>query len=157
MRCFLFWAVYARANLGYWHLYVELKRLNKRQHFQIGVISKSVSKILPDDVFFIGASMRLPHRSFYCCVLFPFGSVGIVLYNQRRMCREYDFLQDLMWYSGACALDTILMVTMVVSAHISTNSSTWRGDSSGNRPYEVGENYLTNSNPYLVVFQHKCY
>ena len=25
-----------------------------------------------------------------CCVSIPFGSVGIVLQNQRRMCREYD-------------------------------------------------------------------
>ena len=37
----------------------------------------------------MAASKRMPYRSYYyyyCCVSFPFGSVGIVLYNQRRGC-----------------------------------------------------------------------
>ena len=62
--------------------YVELERINKGQHFQIGVVSKLASKFLPDDAFFMAASERLPYRSYYCCVSSPFGSVGIVLYNQ---------------------------------------------------------------------------
>ena len=70
--------------------YVELERINKGQHFQIGVISKLTSKFLPDDAFFMAASKRLPYRSYYYCVSFPSGSVGIVLCSQRRMCSEYD-------------------------------------------------------------------
>ena len=85
----------------------ELDRVNKGQHFQIGVISKLATKLLPDDAFFMAASKRLPYRSYCCCVSFPLGSVGIVLYNQRRMRREYDSHRDHIWYSGACALETL--------------------------------------------------
>ena len=42
----------------------------------------------------MAASKRMPYRSYYCCVSFSFGSVGIVLYNQQRMCREYDVHPD---------------------------------------------------------------
>ena len=35
------------------------------KHFQIGVISKLASKILPDDAFFMAASKRVPHRSYH--------------------------------------------------------------------------------------------
>ena len=43
----------------------------------------------------MAASKRLPYRSYYyyysyCCVSFIFGSVGIVLYSQRSICREYE-------------------------------------------------------------------
>ena len=39
----------------------------------------------------MAASQRLPCRGYYyCCVSLSFGSVGIVLRNQRRMCSEYD-------------------------------------------------------------------
>ena len=74
--------------------YAELERINKGQHFQIGVISKLASKFLPDDAFSMAASNRLPCSSCYCYVSFPFGSVDIVLYNQQRMCREYDSHPD---------------------------------------------------------------
>ena len=77
--------------------HVEFERINNGEHFQIGVISKLTSKFLPDDAFFMAASKRLPDRSYFCCVSFPFGSVGMVLYNQRRMCREYDSLPDHIW------------------------------------------------------------
>ena len=87
--------------------YVKLKRIKKGQHFQTGVISKLASKFLPDDAFFMSASKRLPYRSYYCCVSFPLSSVGIVLYNQRRLCREYDSHPDHIWYSGACVLETL--------------------------------------------------
>ena len=81
--------------------YAELERINKDN------ISKLAFKFLPDDAFFMAASKRLPYRSYYCCVSFPFGSVGIVLNNQRRMCREYDSHPDYFWYSRACALETL--------------------------------------------------
>ena len=82
----------------------RVERINKGQHyFQIGIISTSASKFL-----FMAASKRLPYRSYYyCCVSFPFGSVGIVLYNQRRKCSEYDSHPDRIWYSGACVLETL--------------------------------------------------
>ena len=71
------------------------------------------------------------------------------------MCREYDSHPDHIWYSGACALETLLKVMIVVSVLLSTtNCSTWRGDSSGDHSYEVGDNKLTNSKPYLVGFLH---
>ena len=45
------------------------------------------------------------------------------------------------------------MVTIAVSVLLSTtNCSTWRGDSSGDPVYEVGENQLTNSKAYVVGF-----
>ena len=83
------WAKQARSALFFilgairrsyaWILaYVELEWINKGQHFQIGVISKLASKFLPDDEFFMDASKRLPYHSYYCCVSFPFVSVGIV-------------------------------------------------------------------------------
>ena len=47
------------------------------------------------------------------------------------------------------------MVIIGVSVLLSTtNCSTWRRDSSGDRSYEVGDNYITNSKTYLVVFVH---
>ena len=56
--------------------------MNKGQRFQIGVISRLTSKLLPDDAVFMAASERLPYRSYHCCcVPFPFGSMGIVLTN----------------------------------------------------------------------------
>ena len=90
----------------------------------------------------MAASKRLPYRSyFYCCVSSAFGSADVVLYNLRRMCREYDSNPDHIWYSGACALETLWMVMIVVSVLLSTtNCSTWRGDGSGDRSYEVGDN-----------------
>ena len=75
-------------------IHVELEQINKGQRFQIGVISKLAFKLLPDDAFFMATSKCLPYRSYYCCVSFFFGSVVIVLYNQRRMCREYDSHPD---------------------------------------------------------------
>ena len=57
---------------------------------KLAVISKFASKLLPDDVIFMAASKRKPCRSYYCSVTIAFGSEGIVLYNQRRMCRECD-------------------------------------------------------------------
>ena len=87
--------------------YAELNETNMGKHFQIGIISKMASKLLPDDAFFMAVSKHLPYRSYYCCVSFPFGSMYIVLYNQRRMRREYDSHPDHIWYSGACALETL--------------------------------------------------
>ena len=112
------------------------------QHIQIGIIFKLAYKFPPDDAVFMAPSKRLPYRSYYCCVSFPFGSVGIVLCNQRGMCREYDSRPDHIWYSGARALETLLMVMIVVIGVLSTTncSSTWRGDSAGVPSYEVGEN-----------------
>ena len=47
------------------------------------------------------------------------------------------------------------MVTIVVSVFLSTtNCSTWRRDSSGDRSYEVGDNLLTNSKTHWVLFLH---
>ena len=48
------------------------------------------------------------------------------------------------------------MVMIVVSGLLSTKncSSTWRGDSSGDPSYEVGDNQLTNTKIYLVVVLH---
>ena len=47
------------------------------------------------------------------------------------------------------------MVMIVVSVFQSTTScSTWGGDRSGDRSYEVGDNELTNWKTYLVVFLH---
>ena len=47
------------------------------------------------------------------------------------------------------------MVFTVVSVLLSTtNCRTWRGDSSGYRSYEVGDNLLTNWKTYLGVFFH---
>ena len=61
--------------------YVELERINKGQHFQIEVISKLASKFLPDHSLSMASSKRTLYRGYYCCVSFPFGSVGIVLYQ----------------------------------------------------------------------------
>ena len=118
----------------FWILaYVELERINKGQYIQSGIISKLASKFLPDDAFFMAASKRLPYRSYYkllCVVSFqlrvPFGSVGIVLYNQRRMCRQYDSHLDHIRYSGACALETSGMVMTVVSVLLSTTNCSTR-------------------------------
>ena len=46
---------------------LELERNKGQQLFQIGIISKFASKLLPDDAFFMTASKRLPYRSCYCC------------------------------------------------------------------------------------------
>ena len=53
--------------------YAELERINKGQHFKIGIISKLASKLLLDDAFFMAASKRLRYRSYYlllCVVSF---------------------------------------------------------------------------------------
>ena len=43
----------------------------------------------------MAASKRLPYHNYYCCcVSLSFGSVGTVLYNQERMCREFDYHRD---------------------------------------------------------------
>ena len=150
---FLFWAVYARAILGSWHIYMKKKSrgsMSKLASFPHWL----ESKFPPDVAFFMAAPKRLPYRSYYhcCCVSLPFGSVGTVLCNQQRMCSEYDH-RDHIWYSGARALETLWVVMIAVSfLVITTNCSTWRGDSSGDPPYEVGDNCLTNSKTYLVVF-----
>ena len=131
--------------------YVELERKNQGTAFQIGIISTLESKFLPDDAFFMAASNRLPYRSYYyCCVSLPFGSVGIVLYNQRRICSEYDSHRDHIWYSGACALETVWMVMILVSVLLSTtHCSTWKGDSSVD-PFE-----LINDRKHIwLVFKH---
>ena len=47
------------------------------------------------------------------------------------------------------------MFMIVVNVLLSTtNCSTWRGDSSGDRSYEIGDDELTNWKTYLVVFSH---
>ena len=47
------------------------------------------------------------------------------------------------------------MIMTVVRVFLSTtNCSTWKGDSSGDRSYEVGDNKLTNSKTFLVSFLH---
>ena len=45
------------------------------------------------------------------------------------------------WYSEACTLETLCVVMIVVSVlQSTTNCRTWRGDRSGDRSYEVGDN-----------------
>ena len=49
------------------------------------------------------------------------------------------------------------MVMMAVSVLLSTtNFSTWRGDSSGDTSYKVGDNSLTNSNMYIYIQLVSC-
>ena len=42
------------------------------------------------------------------------------IYIQRRICHEYDSLQDHFWYSGAWALETSWVVVILVSHLLST-------------------------------------
>ena len=109
-RSAFFLAVYARAILGSWHI----TKKAKGQHFQIGIISKLESKFLPDIAFFMWrprSACPIVYSYYHCCcVSLPFGSVGIVLCNQRRMCREYDSHPNHIWYAGACPLETLWMV-----------------------------------------------
>ena len=135
MREFRFICILGGIRPSYsWILaYVQLERINTGRNFQTGIIFKMVSKFLPDDAFFMAASKRFPCRSYYCCVSFSFGSAGIVLCNQRRMCSEYDSHRDHIWYSGLCALETqwIGMIVVSVLLSIANCSSPWRGDRSG--------------------------
>ena len=68
--CFVFWAVYARAILGSWHM----QRLNKKNmweniYFQVGIISKLASYFVPTTLF------SWPHLEAFglllydCCVV----------------------------------------------------------------------------------------
>ena len=110
---------------------------------------KMASKFLPGDAFFMAASKRLPYRSYYCCVLLPFGSVGIVLYNQRRVCREFDTIiteiifgiqERARWRHYELLCDGVLRST--------TLCSTWGRNSPGDPSYEVGDNYSSKSKTY---------
>ena len=120
VRCcfFSYFGRYTRLSYCWILAYICRASTNKLRDniFQIGIISKFTSKILPDDAFFMAALKRLPYCTYYYCrVSLPFGSVGIVLCNQRRTCSEYESHPDHIWYSGACALETWWMVIIVVS------------------------------------------
>ena len=100
-----------RPSYSWMLTYLELEQMNKGQHFQIGIIPKLESNFFPGFAFFMAASKRFCPivYSYYhcCCVSLPFGSVGIVLRNQRRMCSEYDSHRDRIWYSRARALEKL--------------------------------------------------
>ena len=71
--------------------------LDLGQHIQIGIISKLESIFFPASLFSWRPRNACPIvYSYYhcCCVSLPFGSVGIVVRNQRRMCSEYDSHPD---------------------------------------------------------------
>ena len=73
----------------------------------------------------------------------PFGSVGIVLRNQRRMRSEYDSPRDHIWCSGARAgeiMNDYDSCLLVFSPEYYYNCNTWRGENSEDPSYEVGEN-----------------
>ena len=57
VRFFVFWAVYARAIVGSWHVYSLKEKITDN-------ISKLSYIFLPDDVFFMVPSKRLPYRSY---------------------------------------------------------------------------------------------
>ena len=46
-----------------------------------------------------------------------------VIQDQRRMCGDCHSHADRIWYSGSCALETVLMVMIVVSVFLSSTTS----------------------------------